>query len=391
MSHLGFERQFQIFASGTPPTLPLAFEAWEARARDVLPPAAFGYVAGGAGSEDTARENRQAFERWRVRPRVLRDVSDRDLSTTIGATRFVAPIFLGPVGVLSIVHPDAELAVARAASTLGLPFILSTVSSFTIEQVAAVGDGPRWFQLYPGRDRSVMASLIRRAEAAGYTALVVTVDAPMLGWRVRDLHNAYLPFLQGQGIANYLSDPAFRAGLARPPEDDPRAAIQHFLNVFVNPSFTWTDVAALREMTRLPLLIKGITHPDDARLALENGSDGLIVSNHGGRQVDGAVAALDALPEIADAVGEKMPVLFDSGIRDGADILKALALGARAVLLGRPYVYGLAVGGDVGVVEVTRNLLADFDLELALSGFRAVRELDRAAITASCRKGDPER
>lgn len=380
MSRYGFERQLQIYASGTPPTLPLDPEQWEKQAGDVLPPAAFGYVTGGAGAEDTACENRAAFARWRIRPRMLRDVSDRDLSTTIGDMTFAAPIFLGPIGVLSIVHPGAELAAARAAATLGLPFILSTVSSFTIEQVAAVGNGPRWFQLYPGRDPSVMASLIQRAEAAGYAALVVTVDTPMLGWRTRDLGYAYLPFLQGQGIANYLSDPAFRAGLARSPEEDPRAAIQHFLNIFVNPAFTWADVAALRERTQLPLLIKGITHPDDARLALESGAAGLIVSNHGGRQVDGAIAALDALPDIVDVVGKKAPILFDSGIRTGADVVKALALGARAILLGRPYVYGLAVAGEAGVVEVTRNLLADLDLELALSGFRSIRDLDRSAV-----------
>jgi lactate 2-monooxygenase len=284
---------------------------------------------------------------------------------------------------LSIVHPDAELAVARAARSTGAPVILSTVSSYTIEEVAsALGETPRWFQLYPGKDDELMVSMVRRAEAAGYSALVVTVDTPILGWRERDLRRAYLPFLQGQGLANHLSDPVFRAGLAQPPEENPQAAILRFLDVFVNPAFTWDGVTFLRAQTALPILIKGITHPDDARLAVDRGVDGLIVSNHGGRQVDGAVAALDALPEVRTVAGDALAVLFDGGIRRGADVLKACALGADAVLLGRPYVYGLAVGGADGVAQVIRNLLADVDLELALSGYTALGDLDSTVVTA---------
>ena len=381
MSRFGLERQLAIYGAQTPPELPVAFEDWEARAREVLDPGAFGYVAGGAGSEDTMRANLAAFARWRLRPRYLRDVADRDLGLELLGTQSAAPLLLAPVGVLSIVHPEAELAAARAAAGCGVPLILSSVSSFTLEEVAEVmGPAPRWFQLYPPKDREVMRSLVTRAERAGYRAIVATVDTTMMGWRERDLALAYFPFLQAQGVANYLSDPAFRAGLARAPEEDVRAAVLHFLNVFVNPSFSWDDLRAVRELTRLPLLVKGLTHPDDAAQAVAAGMDGVIVSNHGGRQVDGAVAALDALPAVRAAVGPDAPVLCDSGIRRGADVLKALALGATAVLVGRPYVYGLAVAGEQGVAAVVRNLVADLDLTMALCGRRALAELDRSLL-----------
>jgi lactate 2-monooxygenase len=378
------DRQLQIYGAQQPPAFPIAFEVWEERARAILSPPAYGYVAGGAGAEDTMCANRDAFRRRRLRPRMLRGAMDREQGVEVLGAPSTAPFLLAPVGVLSIVHADAELAAARAAAACGVAFILSTVSSHTIEQVAAaMGDAPRWFQLYPGTDRELMASLVRRTEAAGYGALVVTVDTPMLGWRERDLAHAYLPFLQGQGIANYLSDPVFRASLASPPQEDMHAAVMRFLQVFVDPTFSWDGIDYLRGLTSLPMLIKGITHPEDARLAVAHGVNGIVVSNHGGRQVDGAMAALDALPEIRDAVGASPPVLMDSGIRRGADVLKALALGADAVLLGRPYVYGLAVGGEQGVVEVIRNLQADIDLELALCGYRSIKELDASALAHS--------
>lgn len=381
VTRYGFDLQLEIYTAQEPPTVPTSFEDWEVGARETLSDAAFGYIAGGAGAGDTMRANREAFNRWRLRPRMLRDVSDRDMGVTILGTPSAAPILLAPVGVLSIANSEAELAVGRAARTTAVPFVLSTVSSTSIEQVASeMGDAPRWFQLYPGRDREVMASMVRRAEASGFSAIIVTLDTPMLGWREWDLKNAYLPFLQGQGIVNYVSDPVFRARLSRPPEEDPQAAGREFLDVFVNPSFSWDDVTFLRRQTRLPILLKGITHPDDARLALERGVDGIVVSNHGGRQVDGAVAALDALPEIQEAVGDRVTLLFDSGIRRGADVLKALALGASAVLLGRPYVYGLAVAGETGATAVIRQILADLDLKLALSGYRSVRDIDRSFV-----------
>ncbi|HET7036615.1 MAG TPA: alpha-hydroxy-acid oxidizing protein [Thermomicrobiaceae bacterium] len=382
MARPGLERQLAIYGAGVPPEHPIAPDEWEARAKAILDPGAFGYVAGGAGAEDTMRANRAAFQRWRLRPRYPRDVAERELSIDILGTPAPAPFLLAPVGVLSIVHPEAELAVARAAAATGTPLILSSVSSYTLEQVAeAGGDSPRWFQLYPPKDRDLLASLLRRAERAGYRAIVLTVDTTMLGWRERDLALAYFPFLGAQGVANYFSDPVFRAGLAQPPEADPRAAVMRFLDVFINPSFSWEDVRFVRDTTRLPLLIKGLTHPEDAEEAVEAGADGIVVSNHGGRQVDGAIAALDALPEIAERVAGRVPLLFDSGIRGGADVLKALALGASAVLLGRPYVFGLAVAGADGVEQVIRNLTADLDLTLALCGRRAVAEIDGALVS----------
>jgi lactate 2-monooxygenase len=367
--------------SGRLPLLPLTHEALEQRAERQLTRGAFGYVAGGAGAEDTMRANREAFRRWRILPRMLRDVSRRDLGTTVLGTPMPAPVMLAPVGVQSIVHPDAEVAVARAAAATGVPMVLSTASSRSIEEVAeAQGDAPRWFQLYWPRDRDLAASLLGRAERAGYGAIVVTLDTWMLAWRPRDLELAYLPFLQGEGIANYLSDPVFRAALPAPPAEDMAGAVRHFLTVFSDPSVTWAGLSFLRENTRLPIVLKGILHPDDARRAVDHGVDGILVSNHGGRQVDGSIAALDALPGVVDAVPETLPVLFDSGIRSAADAFVALALGARAVLLGRPYVWALAVAGEEGVAELLRGFLAELDLTFALTGHTRPDELGREAL-----------
>jgi lactate 2-monooxygenase len=369
-------------AAGRLPALPLDHDELERRAEARLDRGAFGYVAGGAGAEDTMRANRDAFRRWRIVPRMLRDVSHRDLRTEVCGTAMPAPVLLAPVGVQSIVHPEAELAVARGAAAVGVPMVLSSASSRSMEEVAAALDGcPRWFQLYWPGDPELTASLLARAERAGYGAVVVTLDVWMLGWRPRDLQLAYLPFLRGEGMANYLSDPVFRAALDAPPEEDMAGAVRHFLRVFSDPSTTWDRLARLRQSTRLPILLKGILHPDDARRAADHGVDGIIVSNHGGRQVDGAVAALDALPAVVDAVPQSLPVLFDSGIRTAADAFTALALGARAVLLGRPYVWALAVGGEAGVAELLRNLLAELDLTVALTGHTRLEEIGREALT----------
>ena len=328
--------------------------------------------------------NLQAFERWKIVPRMLRDVSERDLGTSVLGTAMPAPVMLAPVGVQSIVHPDAELAASRAAASQGLPFILSTAASHTIEQVAeAMGEASRWYQLYWPKDRDLAASFVHRAEQAGYGAIVVTLDTWLLGWRPRDLGRAYLPFLKGEGVANYFSDPVFRAALERTPEEDPGPAIGRWAEQFANPSVAWSELPWLREQTGLPIVLKGIVHPDDARRAVQEGVDGLIVSNHGGRQVDGALGALEALPEISRAVGGELPVLFDSGIRTGADVFKALALGADAVCLGRPYVWGLAVDGEEGVGQVLRCLLAELDLTLALSGYTALDQLDASSLIAA--------
>ena len=363
------------------PTWSCNLAALEEQAAEKLTPEAFGYVAGSAGTEGTARANRAAFERYRIVPRFLKNVAERDLSTTVLGTPFPAPVGLAPVGVQGIVHPEAELAVARAAASLRLPMILSTVSSYRMEEVAeAGGDSPRWFQLYWPRNRDVAASLIARAKAAGFAALVVTLDTFILAWRPRDLGHAYLPFLHRMGLANYESDPAFLAGLEKSPDEDPGAAVLHWMGMFGDPAKTWDDLVWLREQWDGPIVLKGVLHPDDARKAADAGMDGVIVSNHGGRQIDGEIASLEALPDVVDAVGDRMTVMFDSGIRTGSDVIKALALGAKAVFIGRPYVYGLGLGGEDGVRHVLRSLLAELDLSMALAGTTCPDDLDPSVL-----------
>jgi lactate 2-monooxygenase len=388
----GPERQRQIFQrrlTGGNLSTPIPLALLEQKAKETLDPRAFDYMSGGAGGELTMRANLEAFYRWRIVPRMLRDVSVRDLSVELLGTRSPAPVLLGPVGVQGIIHPDGELASARAAASLGIPFVLSTLSSYSIENVAgAMRDSPRWFQLYWGKDQDLAASMVQRAERAGYRAVVVTLDTPMLGWRERDLHHGYLPFILGEGLANYFSDPVFRARLPQSPEQNPAAAIQLWLTLFSNTILNWDDLRFLRRQTRLPILLKGILHRDDAARALRAGVDAVIVSNHGGRQVDGAVAALDALPSVVDELKGRIPVLFDSGIRRGADVFKALALGAKVVLLGRLYLWGLAAGGEQGVRDTVLNLLADLDLALGLSGCASCAELDSAALTHAPRALD---
>jgi lactate 2-monooxygenase len=381
----GPNRQREVYASGMladqTPDLPTSPERLAELAREELPPEAHAYVAGSAGEESTKDENRRAFDRWRIVPRMLRDVEERDLSIELFGRELPVPVLLAPVGVQSIIHEDGELAAARAAADLDVPLVLSSASSETMEDVAdKLGDTLGWFQLYWSADRDVTASFLRRAEEAGYEAVVVTLDTPMMGWRERDVEHAYLPFLDGEGVANYLSDPAFRDSLDASPEADETGALWRFTEIFGDPSLTWDDLGFLREHTDLPIVLKGILHPDDAREAVERGVDGIVVSNHGGRQVDGAIGALDALPGVVDEVGDEVPVLFDSGIRRGADALRAIALGADAVMLGRPYIYGLAVAGADGVREVLRNFLADLDLTLALSGHASFEEIDRSVL-----------
>ncbi len=383
-SYAGFQNDVYLKGLfGEQPTQPFGWREVQAAAEQVMTPGAVGYVSGGAGAEDTMRANREAFDRWRLLPRMLRGIpAERDLSTTLLGTSMPAPVLLAPVGVLSIVHPDAERAVARAAASLRLPMVLSTAASTPMETIAEdLGDSPGWYQLYWPKDTDVAASLVHRAEAAGYRALVVTVDTWQLGWRPRDLDTAYLPFLQGQGIANYTSDPAFRAGLTATPEEDPNAAVLHFLGMFNNPTLTWDDLAWLREQTTLPIVLKGLQHPDDVRRAVDAGVSAVVCSNHGGRQVDGAVGSLDVLPDLVEAAGD-LPVLFDSGVRTGADAVKALALGAAAVLLARPWVYGLGLAGQAGVEHVLRSFLADLDLQLGLSGHASLDELSPASLSS---------
>ncbi|MDE9364706.1 alpha-hydroxy-acid oxidizing protein [Luteipulveratus sp. YIM 133132] len=419
MQSVGRAVQSAIYRAGVfghRPTVPVEPAALEAAARKAMSPRSWSYVAGSAGQQRTAAANTAAFGRHQIVPRMLVDVEQRDLTTTLLGQDLHAPLLLAPIGVLEMAHREAEHAVASAARALGLPMIVSTQASVPMEDVAAdLGASPMWYQLYWSRDDELAESFVRRAEAAGAQALVVTLDTHLLGWRTRDLDLAYLPFAQGQGLAQYTSDPVFqrmtreRANQPRTERDPrptpaavrsvlsqarrfpgdvrtnlrsglPRAAVETFLDTFSRSSLTWNDLARLREWTSLPIVLKGLQHPDDARLALEHGVDGIAVSNHGGRQVDGAIASLDALPGIVDAVDGRVPVLFDSGVRSGADAFIALALGADAVLLGRPWVYGLALAGAHGAQAVLEHVLAELDLTMGLAGVRSVADITRETL-----------
>lgn len=367
--------------SGEAPLVPVATDELERRAEEAMPEGVANYVFATAGAETTARANREALDRRRIVPRMLRDVSARDLSTELLGAELPAPLLLAPIGVQRGVHDDGELATARAAAAVGVPMIASTASAYTLEEIAAAGGAaPRWFQLYWSADRELTESFVKRAEQAGYGAIVVTVDTFVPGWKPRDLQQAWLPFLEGMGNANYFQDPVFRAGLEKAPEEDQGAATGRYLEVVSNPALTWEDLGWLRERTSLPVLVKGIQHVDDAREAVARGLDGIVVSNHGARQVDGAIGALDALEPIAAAVGEDLAILFDSGIRGGADAIKALALGADAVCLGRPYLWGLALAGQEGVEAVIKMVLAELDLTLALCGYTSPEQLGRDSL-----------
>ena len=372
MTHFG-DHQVSIYAAGMlagqTPAWTTDLASLERHAAEVLPPEALGYIVPSAGGGSTARANVAAFEQWRIVPRMLRDHATRDLSTDVLGTPMAAPLLLGPVGVQTLAHPEGELATARAAAAQGLTYVHSTQAGHSIEQAAeANGDGQRWFQLYWPTHEELCESFLARARAAGYTTLVLTLDTTLLGWRPRDLDRGYLPFLANEGIANYTSDPVFNALLDKPAEEDPAGAGLAFAGVFPNPGLSWEQLPWLRERWDGPIVLKGLQHVDDARRAVDAGVQGVVVSNHGGRQVDGAVASLDVLPGIAEAVGDELTVLFDSGVRSGPDVLKALALGADAVLLGRPYLYGLALGGQEGVEHVLRCLLAELDLTMGNAG-----------------------
>ncbi len=386
----GVSHQMQIYWAGIErgaPALPVSIDALRARARAVLPPEAFAYI-GGAGNEETMAANRADFAHWRIVPRMLTDISVRSLASVIHGQPTAGPFIVAPIGLHELYCPEGELPAARAAAARRIPFTLSCQSSRTIEEVAqAMGDATRFFQLYWSRDRELTRSFIRRAEAAGYTALVVTLDTRLLGWRPADLDLGHNPFLHGKGIANYTTDPVFRSALARPPEEDRGAAIKHFLTVFNDLTITWEDLAWLRQSTKLPITLKGILNPDDARRAVASGVEGLIVSNHGGRQVDGSVSAIAALPGIVDAVAGKIEVGLDSGIRSGADAVKALALGVNYVGLGRPCVYGLAAGGEAGVGWVLDNFAAELDLTMALAGCVSPAQLNRALLRSASAVG----
>ena len=416
----GREVQSLIYRRGVfghKPVVPVEPAALEAAAERRMSPEAWSYVAGGAGQQQTVRANLAAFDKHRIVPRMLIDVDQRDQSVELFGRTIPAPLLFAPIGVLEMAHPEAERAVAAAAKALGLPMVISTQGSLPMEETAAaLGDSPRWYQLYWSKDDSVVDSFIARAEAIGSEAIVVTLDTHVLGWRTHDLDVAYLPFARAEGIAQYTSDPAFRRlaehRAANPSGEPtprptlsavkalfsmarhwpgglvenlrsplPRAAVETFLEVFSRSSLTWEDLDYLRSRTKLPIILKGIQDPRDAALALEHGVDGIIVSNHGGRQVDGAIGSLDALPAIVAEVDGRVPVLFDSGVRSGADAFKALALGARAVLIGRPWVYGLALGGAAGAQAVMEHIWAELDLTMALSGAATLDQVTRDLLS----------
>ncbi|MGV9541933.1 lactate 2-monooxygenase [Nocardia beijingensis] len=366
---------------GVLPDFPMTYADLEAKAQAALPPGIWSYVAGGAGDELTQRANVTAFEKLGLIPRMLRASKTRDLSIELFDMTLPTPIFLAPVGVIGLCAQDGhgDIATAKAAARTGVPMIASTLTVDPLEQVAAeFGDTPGMFQLYTPTDRDLAQSLVRRAEAAGFKAIVVTLDTWVPGWRPRDLSVSNFPQLRGHCLANYFSDPVFRALLPSPPEQDPKTAILTWISLFGNP-LTWDDLAWLRSMTDLPLVLKGICHPDDARRAKDAGVDGVYCSNHGGRQANGGIPAIEHLPEVV-AAADGLPVLFDSGVRTGADIVKALALGATAVGIGRPYPYGLALGGVDGLVHVVRSLLAEADLLMAVDGYPTIADLGPEAI-----------
>ena len=361
---------------GVKPDVPTNFIGLEAKAKQVMSPEAWAYTAGGAGLEGAMDANRAAFDRVRIAPRMLTGAAQRDLTSTILGARAAGPIMTSPIGVLEMMHPEADVAVARATAALGVPMIISSQASFPMEEIAkANGDGARFFQLYWGKSDTIAESFVKRAEACGCKAIFITLDTVILGWRPRDLDLGFLPFIRGQGIAQYTSDPAFRALLPASPEENPQAAAFTFTQVFSDPGLDWARIAKIRSWTKLPVILKGIMRPDDAARAVSEGYDGILVSNHGGRQVDGGIGTLDALPSIVAAVQGKIPVMLDSGIRGGADIFKALALGATAVGIGRPYVYGLALAGQAGVQAVLEYLLAELDITMALNGCRTPSEI----------------
>jgi lactate 2-monooxygenase len=369
------EIYFQGLA-GVVPSLPMDFAELEAKAENAMPPSVWSYVSGGAGDERTQRANREAFDRWGLMPRMFVGAKKRDLSVKLFGLSLPSPLFMAPIGVIGLCAQDGhgDLATAHAAARTGVPMVASTLTVDPMEEVAAAfGDTPGFYQLYTPTDREVAASLVGRAEAAGFKGIVVTLDTWVTGWRPRDLSTANFPQLRGHCLANYFTDPVFRAGLQRPPEEDPQGAVLRWVQIFGNP-LTWDDLEWLRSLTDLPLIIKGLCHPDDVRRAKDGGVDGIYCSTHGGRQANGGLPALDCLPGVVEAA-DGLPVLFDSGVRNGADVVKALAMGASAVGVGRPYAYGLALGGLEGIVHLLRMILAETDLIMAADGYPTVKDL----------------
>ncbi len=363
--------------SGTVPALPMDFANLEARAAKALPDTVLSYVAGGAGDERTQRVNVAAFGAWGLVPRMFVGAATRDLSVNLCGLSLPSPLLMAPIGVIGLCAQDGkgDLAAAEAAAHTGVPMIASTLSMSPMEEVAsAMGATPGFFQLYTPTDRELAESFVHRAEKAGFKAIVVTLDTWLPGWRPRDLSTSNFPMLRGHCLANYTSDPVFRSRLGGAPEHDTAGVVALWVRIFGHP-LKWDDLPWLRSITDLPLIVKGICHRDDARQAKDFGVDAIYCSNHGGRQANGGLPALDCLPDVVEGAGG-LPVLFDSGVRSGADVVKAVALGATAVGIGRPYVYGLALGGANGIVHVLRSVLAEADLTMAVDGYPTLADLN---------------
>lgn len=358
--------------------LPIGFEQLEKQAETILDPHGFGYIQSGAGNEETLRKNEQAFEKHSLVPRFLTDVSHVDTSIQLLNRIIPFPVVCAPIGMQQLAHADGEIASSRAAAQLNIPFIQSTVSSYSIEDIsAATKQSPKWFQLYWSSNEDVSYSMVERAEKAGYEAIVVTVDTVQMGWREVDLRNQFSPLKLGIGKANYEQDPVFMASL---PKSDRKTIVDHIIKNINHPHLHWEHLKKLKERTSLPILLKGILHSEDAKLALELGIDGIIVSNHGGRQLDGVISSIEALPHIVEEINGRIPVLFDSGIRRGTDIIKALCLGATAVSIGRPYIYALAVDGERGVYSYLNDLMEEFTTSMKLAGASTIEELRSITI-----------
>jgi len=356
------------------PNLPAAFDVLEAEAERVLPRMVYEYYAGGAGDESTLRDNRAAFARVKLRPRLLVDVAEPTLTTTALGQTLPMPVAIAPMAYQRLAHPDGEIATVRAAGRLGVPMTLSTMATTSVEEVGAAATAPLWFQLYVWRDRGATRALVERAAAAGAQALVITVDAPRLGTRRRDVENVFtLP--PGVRLGNLEG-----LGVAAPPSTTEGSQLSAHFTLLNDAALSWRDLEWFRSITHLPIVLKGILTAEDATLAAEHGADAIVVSNHGGRQLDGVVATLDALPEVADAAAGKVEVWMDGGVRSGADVLRALALGARIVLLGRPVLWGLAVGGEAGVAGVLTRLRDEIEEALVLCGCRSPGDVTRAHV-----------
>ncbi len=381
MTHFGDYQTAIYFAglSGVIPKYPVDFATLKARAEMAMPPSLLNYVQGGCGDEHTQDLNARAFQNWGMVPRMLVDTTKRDLSIELFGNRLASPLFMSPIGVTGMCTQDGhgDLAAARAAAETGVPLTISTLTNDPMEDIAkAAQSTPTFFQLYTPKNEELAASLVRRAEAAGYKAIIVTLDTWVTGWRPRDLNAANFPQLRGHVLQNYFTDPVFRTLLGKNPEDDLPGAVMLWASLF-GKVLTWDDLAWLRSLTKLPIALKGICHPDDARRAVDAGIDAIYCSNHGGRQANGGIAAIDMLPDVVAAAGST-PVLFDSGIRSGTDVVKAIALGATAVGVGRPYAYGLALGGAEGAAHVLKSILAEADLLMAVNGYPTIADIRRA-------------